>query len=226
MKSKLLILIISLFTNIVVSQINATTEEGKKIILKNDKTWEFADEELQNNTTASSVEKPNQNNFRGMAWGDSVSKLKSNYPSVTWEIDTKNDSKTYSTEDYVGGKKALILFMFTDNKLIGGAYWFLVEHSSDNLYYVDFTEISHFLNAKYDMEKSEEWNDTTWKGNDDEIGFAIRNGDVVIREIYQDQNSYISHEISNTEYRSIKHLIIYKSAETLKSQQDSVLDEF
>ncbi len=167
-----------------------------------------------------------QNNFREMSWGDSVSQLKSLYPSVKWEIETDEKLKVYATEDYVGGLEVKVLYSFIENKFQIGGYYFIVEHSSDNLYYEDFISISNILNKKYDMEIEKKWNDTTWKNNHNFIGHALIMGDVEIRETYDDKNISITHSISSDNYGGIQHVLVYYDMEYVKSQRDSVLDDF
>ena len=165
-----------------------------------------------------------QNDFRKMNWGDSPIELKVKYPNVIWESETDGNTQIYSTNDYVGGLAAMIVYYFIENKFQIGAYLFEEEHSANNLYYEDFVSISTFLNKKYKMEKNENWNDTTWKGNDDYIGHALAMGDVVIEEKYEDQKTSIYHEISGD--ANIKHFLRYASMEYIKARRDKSLDDF
>ena len=157
-----------------------------------------------------------QNDFRKMNWGDSPAKLKTKYPDVNWEkTETDSNTQIYYTDDYVGGLDATIAYYFVENKFQIGVYLFEEDHSANNLYYEDFVSISTLLNKKYDMEMNERWNDTSWKGNDDYIGFALAMGHVEIEEQYEDFKTAISHEISGD--GQIKHILRYASMDYVNS---------
>ena len=51
-------------------------------------------------------------------------------------------------------------------------------------------------------------------------------GDVEIRETYDDKNISITHSISSDNYGGIQHVLVYYDMEYVKSQRDSVLDDF
>src|SRR5690606_12699383 len=124
------------------------------------------------------------------------------------------------------GLKVYVSYMFADNKLKGGAYSFAEEHSSDNLYHEDFLSISDILNKKYEMEREEKWNKTTWKNNPDYIGFALKMGDVEIIETYEDENTSITHTLSSDSSGGIQHMLIYTNMDYIKAKRSSVLKDF
>ena len=99
--------------------------------------------------------------FQGVNWGTSISELTSKYPDTQWEIETDGEMTLYITEDYIGGLTADVCYFFIKTKLKGGIYTFKENHTSNNLYYKDFTTISSKLNQKYTMETQENWNNTT-----------------------------------------------------------------
>lgn len=167
-----------------------------------------------------------QNNFRGMSWGDSESQLKSQYPNVKWELETEGKLKSYATEDYVGGLKVKVIYAFIVNKFHIGSYYFMEEHFSGNLYHEDFIDISNILNKKYDMEKNEKWNNTSWKDDLDNIDHALKMGHVQIIETYEDEVTSIVHNISSNDLGGILHMLVYYDMAFVKSQRDSVLDDF
>lgn len=173
-----------------------------------------------------SIHMYSQSNFRGMNWGNSISELKSKYPNVKWEIDSKENFDFYITEDVVGGLVTDIAFVFIDNKLKTGVYKFKEEHPSDNSYYQDFITISNFLNQKYDMVMNENWNDTRHKDNPNDIGYALVMGFVQITETFEDDKTSITHNISSNENLEIEHLLIYQDMIYLNSKKNSALDDF
>ncbi len=166
-----------------------------------------------------------QNDFRKMDWGDSTAELKEKYPNVNWESDKDGSTQIYSADDYVGGLTVKIVYYFIENELQGGLYYFEEDYSANNLYYEDFLSISTILNKKYDMERNERWNDTTWKENDNYIGHALVMGDVEIEERYEDQQTTIVHEISGDGI-VIEHFLRYASTNYVNSIRETSLDDF
>ena len=167
-----------------------------------------------------------QNNFRAMNWGDSVSDLKSQYPDAEWRTDSDSDIKAYLADDYVGGLKVEVAYIFVAEKLKAGAYEFKEKHSSNNLYHQDFLTVSEILNKKYEMERKEEWNKTAWKNNPDYIGYALAMGDVEITETYENEDTYIVHSISSDGFGGIQHVLAYAEINYIKEQRSSVLKDF
>ena len=167
-----------------------------------------------------------QNNFRGMSWDLSSSQLKSKYPDVQWKIENQKETKIYTTEDYVGGLEVGVAYYFIDNKLKMGAYYFIEEHESNNLYYEDFVSISNILNKKYDMEKDEKWNNTSWKNSPNQIGHALIMGHVEIEERYEGELTAIIHGISSDNYGGINHFLLYSDMAQVKKMRASQNEDF
>ena len=169
-----------------------------------------------------SIVSSGQGKFRGLNWGSSVSDLKAKYPNVEWHTDTDENAELYVTEDNVEGIEAMIVYAFIENKLQIGGYTFTEEYKSNNSFYEDFKTISKILNDKYDMEYKEKWNDTRYKDEPNEIGYALGMGYVEIRESYEDDNTRIVHYISGKNYGAIQHQLNYFSKEYINSER--VLD--
>lgn len=167
-----------------------------------------------------------QNDFRKMNWGDTPEQLKSAYPEVNWEIETYEGYRFYATNGFVGGLEAKIGFIFDSGKLQSGLYMFQESHSATgNLYYEDFELISSHLNKKYDMERNEDWNNTSWQGKSDYIGFALAMGHVAIDERFNDNRTFIIHSISG-DGLNVEHTLYYSSFDWVKAKKGSVLDDF
>ena len=244
MTRTILILVTLLLSNLLTSQVIATTEGGVKVILEDDNTWRFAKRITQNNSPTNSGEAAIKNEspkdnvlktpkkpatkigFRGFSWGDSVEKLKSKNPNINWKTGTEDGLKFYVKEDYVGGKQVEALFLFSKNKLVAGMYNFKEEHQSDNAYYQDYIQISETLSDKYEMEKSENWNNESWKKHPDEIGYALKQGHVEFSESYDDGTTTITHTIKTDNERGIEHMLMYRSSSFLKSIINSQVTDF
>ena len=166
-----------------------------------------------------------QNDFRKMNWGDSPAQLKAKYPDVTWEKETEGSFLIFSTDDNIGGLATTINYFFIENKLQMGAYFFIEDHSSKNLYYDNFISISKILNEKYDMEIEEKWNNDRWKDDKNNIGHALQMGYVQIIETYNGQQTSIIHSISGNNYK-IDHTLLYFSMDYANSMKGDSLDDF
>jgi len=235
MTRTILILVTLLLSNLLTSQVIATTEDGVKVILEDDNTWRFAKSITQNSSSSNSGEAAIKNEtpkdnilktpkepatkigFRGFFWGDSVEKLKSKNPNINWKTGTEDGLKFYVKEDYVGGKQVEVLFLFSKSKLVAGMYNFIEEYQSDNAYYQDYTRISETLSDKYEMEKSENWNNETWRNSPNYIGHAIQSGHVEFSESYDDGNTTITHTIKTDNEYGVEHMLMYRSSSFLKS---------
>ena len=167
-----------------------------------------------------------QNDFRKMNWGDTPEELMSAYPNVDWNIEEEGDYLVYMAVDVVGGLQTKIVYLFIDNKLQTGMYEFQTYHSANNLYYEDYQSISSILNKKYDMEEDENWNDTSWKGDKDNIGYALRMGHVEFEERYEDQKSMIVHHLTGGDGPGIDHRLVYYSMDFVNAQRAASLDDF
>ena len=167
-----------------------------------------------------------QNDFRKMNWGDSPEQLKANYPDAKWETESAGGAIIYATNDIIGGLDTKVAYVFFEKKLRSGVYQFQQYHSpGNNLYYEDFMSISSYLDKKYDMEMTENWNDDTWKEYEDKIGFALSMGQVTIEERHEDDRTVIVHSISG-DGPGINHTLAYASMDWVKKIRENSLDDF
>lgn len=116
--------------------------------------------------------------FRNSNWGDSIEKVRLS-ESIKPFLDT-DDSLVYNDAKILG-LSCSIMYMFYDDRLSNSGYVFSEKHVNKNLYYEDYLKIVKSYEEKYGepSEKSEEWNDSLYKGNMEEIGMAISTGHVM-----------------------------------------------
>lgn len=170
-----------------------------------------------------------QGKFRGTSWGTTSSELKVKYPDAQWESHSETNTKILTTEGFVDGLEVNIVYYYINDKLIGGGYYFSENHRSDNMYYDEFISISNTLNKKYEMEITENWNNTSYENSPNQIGFALNMGHVEIEERFEDELTSITHSISsnnNNNKGGIEHTLFYRDIEYLKKKRASEVEDF
>ena len=93
--------------------------------------------------------------FRKMSFGQSIKELKETYPEVEFTTEEQDGMVILSQDDFVGGIKTTVAYLFLDNSLMSGFYLFDDENyykSSDDRY-KDYVNISGYLNDKYKIMK-------------------------------------------------------------------------
>lgn len=167
-----------------------------------------------------------QSTFRGMTWGDSISELQRTPLDSEWAEYSEGGIDFHVTTDYLNGYEVMVIYGFDLDKLCFGGYIFTIDRYSDNQYHDDFVVISDLLNKKYDMEREEKWNDTSFKNNPNQIGFALRMGHVEITEIHKNDITSIIHVLSSNQQGGILHMLNYWSTEYKDKILDSELEDF
>ena len=221
MKTIYTTLIVILASVIVVASISANliayTEDGRKVLLKDNGTWEFI-KDKQKDT--------NVYDFRKAKWGVSIEEVKRIETSKLL-TDTPIDGELMY-EGKVAGMKCTIHYKFIDGILTSAGYFLHERHSSHNLYVKDYYKITKLLDKKYG--KSEE--ERVWQNpqsvyrevahRDD--GMAIAIGDLVIRNQWEATNTAITAGIIGDNFK-INTLINYDSKIHKKRVEKKAEDE-
>lgn len=183
-------LVIFLWTTLGFAQQNATTDDGKKVLLKKDGTWEYTKDEPKKTTTF---------DFRKVAWGMSKKQVKATESNM---VVVDNDSVLAYT-GRVSGKKALISYSFTNSKLVQAIYVFLTDHTNKNDYIVDYENVKETLTNKYGTPKSDDvdWRNDLYKSDDSEWGFAISLGHLNYRSNWETESSEITLLLTGENYK-------------------------
>lgn len=148
----------------------ATTDSGKRVVLNDDGTWEYA-------RTADKL-MDFENDFRGARWGMSREQVKKTEESpVVFEgwSDTDDATILYYKEK-VFGFATFITYLFKDEKLVHARYSF--EPGDGDDYLSDFESIIEALIEKYDepINVVMEWSDSTYIEDEENWITALRLG--------------------------------------------------
>ncbi|HUU87940.1 MAG TPA: hypothetical protein VMX17_09315 [Candidatus Glassbacteria bacterium] len=225
MKSKIfyrlvLITFWSLFSAVLVfaDQI-AVTEDGKKVLLKDDGTWEYAKEEPK--------KEEGLYDFRKTTWGMSKIQVKKTEKGKI----IKEDEKLLAYQGKVGGLDCFILYILAEGKLVRAKYVFTKTHSNENDYIIDFNTLKETLTKKYDkpVEDTQIWKNDLYKDDYQHWGIAISMGHLVYFASWETLRTNISLMLHGENYK-IDLEIEYQSKKLKKLEQKAeekkALDEF
>jgi len=155
--------------------------------------------------------------FRKMSFGQSVEELKETYPATEFTFEEENGVAIFSHEDFVGGIKTVVAYLFLDNSLKSGFYVYDEENyskSSDDRY-KDYKNISRFLNDKYKMKDDSTWHNDSYKNDSNSYSHAFAMGYVDFLETYRTEKVLIRHVLQKSD-SSITHVLGYSNPEFAK----------
>ena len=192
----------------------AYTEDGRKVLLKDNGTWEFIKEDKQKDDSS--------HDFRKTRWGMSITEVKSTETGKLLQDTSIDSDKELVYAGKVAGVKCNIHYGFTHGTLTSAAYDLKDRHSNYHLYIRDYNKITEILDKKYGKSQEKK----AWRNpksiyrepahrND---GMAIAIGDLLIGNQWETINTTISAYISGNNFR-ITTLIGYES-KTHKKQAD------
>lgn len=150
------------------------TEDGKKILLKEDKIWEY----LMPSPTSEIG-----SGFRRATWGMSMTEV-STLESAK-RLSQNNDMLSYA--GVVNNLDCLILYIFDQGKLVQGKYIIIVQHKNKNDYISDYNNLKQMLTKKYGPPSSDKqyWRSDLHKNNYEEWGSAVSLGDLAYYSEWQ-----------------------------------------
>lgn len=162
--------ILLLAASVLASKQYATTDSGKRVVLHEDGTWEYA----------KSPDKVLifENDFRKAKWGMTPEQVKNTEESpIVFEgwSDTDDATILYYKEK-VFRFQAFITYIFKDSKLVRARYAFDPEDEED--YIGDYESIIEELIDKYGepVDVTMEWSDSTYIEDQDKWETALRLG--------------------------------------------------
>lgn len=125
------------------------TQDGKRVILKADGTWEYAQESSQAIILGTEL------GFRKTAWGMTKDQVK----QIEGRDDAEENTNLLIYNGQIAGLSCLIAYIFVQNQLVRGKYIINAEHSNDNSYLADYRNLKEMLIKKYGSPKKD---DTIW----------------------------------------------------------------
>jgi hypothetical protein len=190
------------------AQQTATTDDGKKVILKKDGTWEYAKEEPKRTGSF---------DFRKANWGMSKKQVKA---TESGKVE-RDDDEVLAYSGTVSGMDALIAYIFIDSKLVRAKYVFLPQHTNKNDYIVDYKGIKETLTDKYGSPKSDDsyWRNDLYKTDYSEWGFAVSLGHLTYSAEWETESSEISLILSGENYKI--HLATEYISKQLKNLEET-----
>jgi len=202
------------------SQQTVTTEDGKKVLLKSDGTWQYIKPEISKDTTKSF-------DFRKAKWGMSKKDIKKTEKAKV----VRDDNEVLAYDDKVSGMDVLIGYIFINDKLVRSKYVFLNKHTNKNDYISDFGTIKSSIIQKYGEPKEDEkyWNNDLYKNDYDDWGFAISLGHLSYYTVWETPITKIVLQLTGDNYK-IDFGVQYGSVllKTLEEEKvkEKKLDEF
>ncbi|MBL7473735.1 hypothetical protein [Robertkochia sediminum] len=150
----------------------------------------------------------NAQDFRNTTWGMSRAEV----------IQAEGGEPDMNTEQLVLYKttvaymEAMVGYFFIKDTLCKASYIFNNDHTNQNEYVEDYERIQSILTDKYGRpEKSEEeWKVTNWKDNPGFIGHALSQGDVVLYNVWSNEDVIIQQKLYGEDY-NILHSVLYES---------------
>lgn len=216
MKKNIIFILIFCFLNTIFSEQVVITDDGKKVVLKDNKTWEYV------------VEKENTENFdfRKAHWGLGKARVK----KIENEEIIQEDDNLIAYEGSVLGLDCYIVYIFAQNKLVRAKYVFINKHSNKNDFIDDYATIKNALIKKYDKPSADEvyWKNNLYKDDVEGWGMAVSAGHLVYYSSWESGSTQVfssltgeNYDISlQIEYSSIKLKELEENEKDSKNQAD------
>ena len=180
----------------------ATTEDGKKVLLKDDGSWEY-------------VKK--QYDFRKTRWGMTKKRVKG-IEQIGLVVE-KEDLLTYRTHVY--NLNCLVSYFFNQGILTRGKYEFVEEHTDKNKYIDDYNNIRKILMKEYGKSKRMlcTWKNknSLYRNNPEDWGFALSRGDLTYHSEWETPDTFIFLDLYGKDYK-VYLTVDYKSKKYLEGQ--------
>jgi len=155
----------------VFSQTTAITEDGRKVLLKPDGTWEY----VQDSTYTG-------NDFRNVRWGMTIKEVKDRETAVfVTEGDVAGEHIIMYKESLTAGSSTYnvgIYYIFAKGILVRAKYVLDETYVNKNLYFVPFNSFKDVLTQKYGEPKSDNtaWTNDLYRDDPSNYGLAVSIG--------------------------------------------------
>jgi hypothetical protein len=176
------------------AQQKATTDDGRRVILKSDSTWEYEKD------VSTKIIPSASSDFRKVKWGMSKKQVKI---TESGKIERDNE-RMLAYSGKVSGIECLILYIFAENKLVRAKYVFTPEHTNKNDFIVDYKSVKDGLAKKYGEPKSDDtnWRNDLYKDDYSNWGFAISLGHLMYFAEWETESTEISLILSGENYKT------------------------
>ena len=188
--SLVLITLLSIsFSILVFADQIAITENGKKVLLKDDGTWEFLKEEPKREELC---------DFRKTNWGMNKEQVKKTEKGKIVE----EDENILTYQGNVAGLDCFVVYIFAEGKLVRAKYVFTETHSNKNDYILDYNKLKEILIKKYGkpIEDSQLWRNDLYKDDYQNWGFAVSLGHLVYFALWETPSTSIAMMLDGENY--------------------------
>jgi len=191
-----------------IAEQQATAEDGRKVLLKDDGTWTYVEEQH-----VVATENPD---FRNASWGMSMQQVMATEAGEPASKD--GTSLVYLVT--VASLSCGAVYTFVDGKLAYGGYVFSVQHSNRNGYIDDYEKIKGLLSQKYGTPAMDRtvWLNDLYKDDKDDWGMAIAVGHLTYYTSWNLPHTTVLQALKGDNYE-ITHLIRYSSTELAEATE-------
>ena len=223
---KYLSIIILINFGISFSQVTVTTDDGKKVLLNSDGTWEYVVDKKANSSNDDVFK------VRGVAFGSSQDVAISSEKLEIIESQSDEDNKWFMGK--ILGLDGAVGYRYTkDDELFIVKFIFLEKHTNKNSYLSDYKSINGKFVSKYGTPSEDKaiWLNDLYKDDYSDWGMALSIGHLTkySKWVLDNGNTTIMQMLSGDNYK-ISHAIEYLTepwyGKFMKQTEDASLDEF
>jgi hypothetical protein len=177
----------------------AITSDGRKVLLKDDSTWEYVKEVPKDSIHF---------DFRRTNWGMTKEQVKSTESGKL----TQEDDDLLIYDGMTSGMDVFICYIFVDNKLTRSKYIYSTQHTNENDYIIDFKNIKESITQKYGIPKIDDihWRDELYKDDPSQWGFAVSLGHLIYNATWETETTVMGLLLRGENYE-INLSLEYKS---------------
>lgn len=148
--------------------------------------------------------------FRGATFGMSRAQVRATEPNVAWR--EGDDVIGFTTE--IAGLDAMAQYEFTNDKLYGGGYRIVEQHSNRTLYLSDYDKLFGLLREKYGAPRDDKtvWRNDLYRDDPEDYGMAVALGHLAKLATWETPSTEINLLLTGDNYE-IDLYIYYKSRE-------------
>lgn len=159
--------------------------------------------------------------FQKTRWGMSMPEVRALYRGAT----LSHSGKMLSLDQPVAGRDASIGFRFAEGKLASVVVQFAVEHSNQNAYLADFSELKALLAQKYGPPPDDEeyhWSKDLFRNDPQQWGLAVAAGQLSLRTEWSTPTTHLGLVLRGDNYKLLLFLIYEgtQMADTVKAERD------
>jgi hypothetical protein len=187
----------------------AVTDEGKEVVLRDDGSWSYRDEDSATPVPA---------DFRKTSWGMARGQVRE---LETAEIVKENDDGLIY-RGQVARHPCLIVYFFAQERLVRAKYNLIAEHASPQDYIADFEQLHATLSKKYGTSIKDHchWIDDRYRDDHESWGKAVALGHLVLWVSWETDATEISLMLRNQEQRLL--LEVEYSSKVLENLENAV----